>query len=270
MVSFDTGRPSVFSRGDLTLAHGVRLHYLHQGPKAGPAIVLLHGFSDSSFSFSRVMPLLPAELRVVAPDLRGHGNSERPLVGYRMTDMAQDVVQLMDALGVPSAIVVGHSMGSFVAQAMADRSPKRVSQLVLLASAAKADNAGLRELRTVVEGLSDPVDAEFVRAFQYSCIAKDVPDSFMEAAIANSRRMPASVWKQVINGLVEYRPVTPRPLVPTLVLGGDRDAVFSVAEQMELAADYPNSTLRLMEGIGHTLHWEDPDRFVTELLKFAK
>ena len=61
------------SFADVALGNGVRLHYARQGPPDGPAIILLHGYSDSSFSFSRVMPLLPPELRVIAPDLRGHG-----------------------------------------------------------------------------------------------------------------------------------------------------------------------------------------------------
>ena len=61
---------------------------------------MIHGYSDSWFSFSRVLPLLPPELRVIAPDMRGHGDSERPPSGYRIADMADDVIRLMDALNV--------------------------------------------------------------------------------------------------------------------------------------------------------------------------
>src|SRR5690349_5087605 len=100
---------SAISLADVTLANGVRLHYRHQGPSIGPAIVLLHGYSDSSLSFARVMPLLPSEQRVIAIDLRGHGDSDKPDDGYSITTMADDVVQVMEALKVPSAVVVGHS-----------------------------------------------------------------------------------------------------------------------------------------------------------------
>lgn len=249
---------------------GARLHYVDQGPANGPAMIFLHGYSDSSFSFSRVLPLLPNDVRAVAPDMRGHGLSERPAIGYRITDLASDVLRLMDDLALRTATVVGHSMGSFVAQAIAERAPDRVSRLVLVGSAPDADNAGVRGLRTEVEALTDPVDAGFVRAFQYGSIAKPVPEAFMETAIANSCRMPARIWKQVLQGLMEFRPSKPRPGVKTLVLGGNRDSVFSVSEQMAVASDYPNGTLRMFEGIGHTLHWEDPDRFVSELLQFAR
>jgi non-heme chloroperoxidase len=271
MVHFAIAAPAPpMSFGDVTLANGVRLHYAHQGPADGRAVVLLHGYSDSSFSFSRVMPLLPPELRVIAPDLRGHGHSARPATGYRIDDLAADVIAMMDTLEIPGAAIVGHSMGSFVAQAIAECAPHRVSKLVLLGSAAVADNAGIRELRKEVASLTDPVSEPFVHAFQYGTIAKGVPSSFMESSIAVSRRMPAHIWRKVLHGLMAHRPKYPRPTVQTLVLGGKLDSVFSVDEQRALASEYRNVELRLVDGIGHTLHWEDPDRFVALLLSFLK
>jgi len=253
----------------VALGNGVHLHCVRQGPPDGPAIILLHGYSDSSFSFSRVMPLLPPELRVIAPDLRGHGHSARPANGYRIGDFAGDVLRMMDLMSVPEATIVGHSMGSFVAHAIAERAPQRVSRLILLGSAPVADNPGMRELRRDVRSLTDPVDLWFVRAFQYSTIAAPVPAAFMESAILNSCRMPAYVWKKALQGLLEYRPRTPRPDVRTLVLGGDRDEVFSADEQSALAREFKSAELVTVDGIGHTLHWERPQRFVDELLRFA-
>jgi len=107
------------SFAEIALGNGIHLHYARQGPADGPVIILLHGYSDSSFSFSRVMPLLPPELRVIAPDLRGHGHSARPVNGYRIGDLAGDVLRMMDLMSIPEALTVGHSMGSFVAQAIA-------------------------------------------------------------------------------------------------------------------------------------------------------
>ena len=271
MVHFvGTALSPPISFADVYLANGVRLHYSHQGPRFGPAIVLLHGYSDSSFSFSRVMPLLPTELRVIAPDLRGHGHSDRPAIGYRITDMADDVVQMMDALRVPTATIVGHSMGSFIAQAIAERAPGRVTSLVLLGSAPSCDNVVVRGMREAVDALTDPVDLEFVREFQYSTVALPVPESFMDAAIANSRRMPARVWKRVLAGLLEFQPRPPRPRVRTLVLGGRKDAVFSALEQTALARQFPDARLQLVEQVGHALHWEQPQTFVDALLRFAR
>ena len=260
----------LMSFGDVRLANGVRLHYAHQGPRYGPAIVLLHGWSDSSFSFSRVMPLLPSELRVIALDLRGHGHSDRPASGYLIPQLADDVVQAMDALRVPSAVVVGHSMGSFVAQAIAERAPERVTSLVLMGSAPSANNAAVRQLRGEVEMLTDPVDPGFVRGFQYGSVALPVPDAFMEAAIAVSGRMPARVWKRALTALLAFAPRPSRPHVRTLVLGGKKDAVFSAAEQTTLARQFRNARLELYDDVGHSPHWERPQEFVDSLLRFTK
>ena len=251
------------------LSNGVTLHYASQGPATGPAVIMLHGYSDSWFSFSRILPLLPPDLRVIAPDLRGHGDSERPTNGYGIADMADDVLRLMDVLAVPKAVLIGHSLGSFVVRKAFELAPDRVSRLVLTGSALKADNDGMRELQRAVNELTDPVDEGFVREFQMSTIAAPVPQPFLEAVIANSRRMPARIWKAVIQGLIDFEPAVLRPSVRALVLGGREDAVFSRNEQMVLARQFPRGELQLLDGVGHTLHWEQPAMFVRALQRFG-
>jgi len=81
--------------------------------------------------------------------------------------------------------------------------------------------------------------------------------------------MPARVWKAVIQGLIEFEPTLLRPPVPTLVLGGREDTVFSATEQMVLARQFPLGELHLMDGIGHSLHWEQPAMFVRALARFG-
>jgi non-heme chloroperoxidase len=272
MVSFspavDLPAPATSLR-DVRLSNGITLHCATQGPETGPAVVLLHGFSDSWFSFSRVLPLLPAEMRVVAPDLRGHGDSERPRLGYRIADFADDVVRLMDAMDIQKAVLVGHSMGSFIARKVYELAPERIARLVLVGAGPDARNAGVMHLKAAVMALVDPVDEQFVRDFQMSCINGPVPQPFMEAAIANSRRMPARIWQAALEGLIECQFNLTRPDVRTLVLGGREDAVFSPTEQMVLARQFPRGELHLIEGIGHTLHWEQPATFVSALLRFG-
>ena len=117
----------------IKLKTGVRLHYAVQGNADGEPIIMLHGYSDSWFSFSRVMPLLDRKYRVYVLDQRGHGKSDQPSSGYALQDLARDVVAFMDAKGIQRATVIGHSMGSFVAQHVAATAPARVQRLVLLA-----------------------------------------------------------------------------------------------------------------------------------------
>jgi pimeloyl-ACP methyl ester carboxylesterase len=254
------------SEGDIRLPSGVRLRYREQGPAGGRAVLLLHGYGDSSFSWSRVLPLVPADWRVVTIDHRGHGASDRPASGYAIEDFATDALQAMEALGLKDAAVVGHSMGSFVARRMAERAPDRVIRLVLLGSGPSGDNAVVRDLLTTVSLLSDPVDPAFVRDFQMGTVARPVPAAFMEQIIANSRAVPAHVWKAALTGIVSYRPGPVR--MPTLVVGGDADGVFSKAEQEQLAKDIPGASLDLAPGIGHAFNWEDPEGFVASLRRF--
>ena len=254
-------------RAEVRLASGIRLKYVQQGPPDGPAVVMLHGYSDSSFSFSRVLPLMPAHLRVVAIDQRGHGDSDRPDGGYSVNMLANDALMVMDALGITRATVVGHSMGSFVARRIAEIAPARVRRLVLIGTGPSLQKDSLAALRTAIEVLVDPVDEGFIRDFQRSTLFRPVPDRFFEQVVAESRKLPARVWKAVMENLWHHHP---RPSIdcPTDVLGGEQDAVFSVEEQAAVYGVSQRGTLHLEPYVGHALHWEAPERFVA--LAFAK
>lgn len=260
MVTFATVEPR-YDMGSVVLPGRVRLSYVHGGPDDGPAVIMLHGTSDSSFSFSRVLPLMPAHLRVIAVDQRGHGNSDHPAFGYSMDAFASDLLALMDALRIDRAIVVGHSMGSFIARSAAERAPDRIARLVLIGSAITPRNAVIRQLLTITESLSDPVDEGFIRDFQASTMRRPVPPAFFEQVVADSKKLPARVWRQSIAGLWDYRPQWPITC-PTTILGGELDAVFSADEQAELFVSTERSTLHLEPGVGHALHWEAPEKFI--------
>jgi len=93
------------------LAAGPRLRYAEQGDRTGEAIIFLHGYTDSWYSFSRVLPMLSPEYHAFAIDERGHGESERPECCYTVDDFAADVDASMDAVGIEEATVIGHSGG---------------------------------------------------------------------------------------------------------------------------------------------------------------
>jgi pimeloyl-ACP methyl ester carboxylesterase len=243
---------------DVTLASGVRLHYAERGPADGPVVLMLHGYSDSWFSFSTVLPLMPTDLRVIVPDQRGHGDSDRPADGYSIDDFASDAIALLDALQVKQAVIVGHSLGSRVALRVAERTPGHVTRLVLVGSTISFRNDVVADLRREVDGLSDPVDPEFVRAFQLSTIFQPISDAFFARAVEDSRKLPARVWKGVMAGIWNDVPGTRGVRVPTLILAGGEDAVFSVAEQRALADALPGAQFRLLQDVGHAVHWENP------------
>jgi non-heme chloroperoxidase len=252
------------------LPSGLRLHVAEKGSQDGQAVLMLHGYADSWFSYSRILPLLRGDLRVIVPDQRGHGESDRPASGYAPDHFAEDAIQLLDTLGVRKAVVVGHSMGSFIGRKIAVMAPERVEGLVLIGSAATARNTTTRQLFEEVELIADPVGTDFVRAFQSSTIHRPVPAAFFEQIVAESLKLPARVWKAVLSGLLaaDSEPDLARIRCPVLILGGDRDGVFSREEQEHLATRIPGAILKISPEIGHDPQWEAPDDVALDLLAF--
>ena len=108
----------------------VKLHYLESG--FGDVIVLLHGWPHTSHGWRHVMPKLSQKYRVIAPDLRGLGDSSRPASGYDNASVGKDVIELMDSLGAQEFSLVGHDWGGPVAFAMTLLARKRVKKLALV------------------------------------------------------------------------------------------------------------------------------------------
>jgi non-heme chloroperoxidase len=185
------------------LSTGVRLHYAERGNPSGEAIVFLHGYSDSWFSFSRVLPLLSPSYHAFALTQRGHGDSDKPQCCYTPDDFAADVDAFMEALGIEEATVVGASTGALFAQRVALSYPHRVRRLVLVAAQTPVHELeALSGLREEVRALEDPVPPEFVREFQKSTIYHPVPQEFLEAAISESLKLPARVWRDYLEQAV--------------------------------------------------------------------
>ena len=120
---------SGFAHHTMTL-EGVRLHYVTAG--SGDAVVLLHGWPQTWYEWRRIMPALAARYTVIAPDMRGLGDSSRPLTGYDKRTIANDIYQLVRKLGFGKIFLVGHDWGGPVAYAYACAHPDDVRKLVIL------------------------------------------------------------------------------------------------------------------------------------------
>jgi pimeloyl-ACP methyl ester carboxylesterase len=196
--------------------------------------------------------------RLIAFDLRGHGDSDKPEGGYSIADFTQDLLLFMDALELDRADLVGHSLGSFIARSFAAGHASRVNRLVLIGSAASAaGNATLLEIKPLIDAIKDPLDRDFVRRFQET--ANPVPTDFMDMIISESMKVPARVWRAVFSGLLEadQRPILHAVTAPTLMMWGNLDAVFTRRDQEELLSRIPDSRLKEFDA-GHALHWEKP------------
>src|SRR6185503_9297980 len=252
------------------LKTGVRLRYAYTGDPSGTPVILLHGYGDSWFSFSRLLPLLDKKYRVYIPDQRGYGESDRPVGGYALQQFAADVVAFMDAMNVKEAAIVGHSMGSFIAQHVAAEAPQRVSRLVLIGSATKIRNNVVSDLNREISALTDPLPEKFVRDFQASVSYRPVPAEFFEGIVKESMKSPARVWREVMTEMlspdsdVELKKIKN----PTLIIWGDKENIFPRSEQDMLAASLRNSVLKVYPDIGHAPVWECPEQVAKDLQEF--
>src|SRR5918993_1476774 len=257
------------------LEAGLRLHYAEQGDPTGEAIVFLHGYSDSWFSFSRVLPLLSAEYHAFALTQRGHGDSDKPECCYTPDDFAADIDAFMDAVGLEKATVVGASTGALFAQRVVLSYPRRVSRLVLVGAQTPANEANemVLGLQEEVRALEDPVPPEFVRAFQEGTIHQPVPQEFLDTVVSESLKLPARVWRDYLEGAVlsidqDYVLPLRKIDVPTLILWGEQDSLFPREEQERLAVAIPGATLKVYPETGHAVHWDRPEWVVRDLEAF--
>jgi non-heme chloroperoxidase len=257
------------------LATGPRLHYAEQGDRTGEAIVFLHAYVDSWFSYSRVLPLLSPEYHAFAPDQRGHGDSDKPECCYTVDDYAADVDAFMEVVGIEETTLVGDSSGGLIAQRVALDYPQRVSRLVLIGSPTTlVNNETVVELgKEMLATLEDPIPLEFVREFVLGTIHNPVPEEFLAGAVSESLKVPARVWRDYMEGVVLTVDDTARLGeigAPTLILWGEQDALLPREEQERRAAAILNATLRVYPETGHLAHWVRPEWVVRDLEEFMK
>jgi non-heme chloroperoxidase len=261
----------MLSEQAIRLPNGVTLRYVEQGPAGAIPIILLHGFPDSWRSYETVMAHLPPSIRVIAPSQRGFGSSDKPVMGYHPRDLAADLAEFMNLRRIPEAIVAGHSMGALVAQRLALDFPDRVAGLVLIGTfKSQADNAELREMIASLDTMKDPVDADLVHAFQASTIAQHVPEKFFATILAESARVPIHVWRAVLKAILPYDDFAELPKIsaPSMLCWGERDGFSTYEQRQEIAQAIAGTELRVYAGAGHSLQWEEPQRFAADLVSF--
>jgi pimeloyl-ACP methyl ester carboxylesterase len=258
------------TNGRLQLATGIATGYTEDGdPDGRPALLLLHAWAESRYSFARLVPLLPPWLRTIAVDLRGHGDGDKPPTGYGLASLAADVVAAMDALDLPSAVLVGSSSGGYVAQQVAGDAPRRVAGLVL--AGAPRDLRGHPSFADEIAALTDPVDRDWARRFVTGLTrAQSLPGWYVEHRVADALRLPAATWRATFEGLCASEPPTERgPIaVPALVVSGEDDELLDLGQTAALVADLPGARWLRYPDTGHCVLWEQPARLAADITDF--
>jgi len=257
----------------IKLPSGVTLQYVTQGRADGQPVVLLHGIGDSWRSFELLLSHLPDSYRAFAISMRGHGWSDAPATGYLLRDYAADIAAFMEQLNLRNVTLVGHSLGSFVAQAVAVEDRGRVAKLVLIGSGpgGLSSPAARSEAQQMFRGVGASVDPAFARDFQASTVAGPIPAAFMERMYEQIVRAAPHMWAATAEGIYnpELASALTRVKAPALLIWGDQDSMLARAEQDGLLARLPNARLVVLEGRSHAPHWEDPQRVANELIAFV-
>jgi pimeloyl-ACP methyl ester carboxylesterase len=261
----------------ISLPNGQRVAYVEWGNPKGAPVVLLHGFTDTSRSWTQVLPSL-SNFRVIVVDQRGHGAASKPECCYALADYAYDVKLLMDALKLERASVAGHSLGSMIALEFAATYPARIDKLVLAGATGLAPITYGDWLSSGALSVADKPDyengflAEWVGAA--SPAPSDGPTSvdeiFLGYVVSELRETPASVWRGVARELLD-RPVArlaPYVSVSTFIMAGGKDDLFHAEHQAALRAALPQAEYREFEGLGHNLIWETPETVGPALAEF--
>jgi pimeloyl-ACP methyl ester carboxylesterase len=266
--------------------HGHEVRY--RGGGSGPVLVLIHGMAGSSVTWEPVLGALTKSFTVVAPDLPGHGESDKPRGDYSLGAHASSVRDLLLALGHERATIVGQSFGGGVAMQLAYQHPERCERIVLVSSGGLgqevalllraltlpgaehvmpiACNGRVRDAGTAVTGFLDrlglrPVPAVTEMWRSYASLS----DGATREAFQHTLRSVVDLHGQRVSA--EDRLYLAAD-VPTLIVWGDRDPIIPLAHGVHAHELIPGSRLEVFEGSGHFPHCEQPERFVALLEDF--
>ncbi len=268
--------------------HGHRRAYVRMG--SGPAILLLHGLGCDHTTWNPVLAALARTHTVIAPDLLGHGRSDKPRADYSLGGYANGMRDLLTVLGIDRVTVVGHSFGGGVAMQFAYQYPERTERLVLVGSGGLGPDVtpAIRAITTpgfqqVMGLLSTPglrhVTTATMRLLARSGVRQlrdldevaDIYDSFKDprtrAAIRHVVRAVVD-WKGQIVTMADRAYLT--EAMPMCVVWGADDLVIPVAHASNASALAPTARVEIIADAGHFPHKDHPERFVRIVRDFIR
>lgn len=257
-------------------ADGLRLRVLDIGK--GPTMLLVHGLSASSQIWQHVVEDFADRYRVVAPDLPGHGESEKPDAPYTIDFYAGVLRTLARELGIDRAIVAGSSLGGKISIELACWYPRFVQALVLAAPAAQYAR-GLRPFGKAIQALSRPqvmriaLDRSFDQTvFERMHVGHVVRRRLLEArfAAADFPDFARAIARSVGGVLAAESQPLERLTMPVLAIWGRQDKIVPIRRSAELVAAIPHARLRVIERCGHVSMLEHPGEFNRHLDEFLR
>lgn len=261
--------------------NGINLYYEIHGN--GEPLVLIPGLGYDGWMWHKMIMGLAEHFQVISFDNRGSGQSDKPAGPYSAQMLAADVIGMLDAFGITKAHIMGHSMGGFIAQAIAVDYPERVNKLIL-----SATNFGgphhipiTAEAMAVLMDLSgDPID-RLKRGIVISCAPGFVADNpeFVEYWVDYRVQHPIdpagyqaqlAIGLSLISEAASFEHKLERVNAPALILFGKHDKVVPPGNAELLAGKLTNSKIEILDGAGHFFPFETPEEANAAVVRFLK
>lgn len=280
--------------GTYVETNGIRLYVLQDGPEDGPLVILLHGFPEFSYSWRKLMPRLAAAgYRTWAPDQRGYNLSDKPggLESYRLDELVDDVIGLIDAAGTDRAILVGHDWGAGVAWRAAMRYPERIARMVVMnVPHGKVMQQFIRgNVRQLLKSWymfffqlpwlpERMLAAGSCRALARLMTNTSRRGTFSEDDLAHYRQawnQPGALhsmlnWYRAYIRRAPTLRVNPRVTVPTLLIWGKRDVALS-SDMAQPSIDLcDEGRLEFIDEATHWVHHDEPERVARLVSEFLE
>ena len=262
---------------------GLRLHVREWGRPDGPPILFIHGWSQSHLCWARqYQSELADEFRLVAYDLRGHGMSEAPLEPDHYTEgrlWADDLAAIIEQLGLDRPVLVGWSYGGFIiCDYVRAHGQDRIAAADFVAGAVKLGPAafgtliGPGFLDHFADATSDdlPTNIRGMRGLVSAFPAKPFPPDDVETLLCSSMTVPARIRANLAAREIDGDDALRALDIPLLVTQGRADTVVLPAMAEHVLATCPTAESSWYEGVGHTAHLEQPERFNRELAELTR
>lgn len=257
--------------------NGTTINYTERGLPNGLPVIFIHGFPFSHAMWEPQMLALPNDIRAIAYDVRGHGDSDVGDGHYMIEFFVDDLIALLDHLVIQRAVLCGLSMGGYIALRAIERNPERVKGLILCDTRSEADtNEGkLKRAASVIAIKRDGVKtfaANFVRAvfapatFQKNPAAIDRIRSIIEAT------SPIALCSTLIAmaARTDTTPSLPRIAVPTLIMVGEHDAITPPSASRAMSDHIAGAEMHIIPDAAHMSNLENPAVFNENLIAFLK
>ena len=254
-----------------SLANGIKLHYKEYSTSGRP-LLFIHGITSSHNSWGDIPTEFIQDYNVISIDLRGHGLSEKPDSGYRWReDYAKDISDFISTSLNQATVLVGHSLGASVSAAVAEKSPDLVRSLILEDPPAFVHD----DFKAIQLRFSETIETKKLKSLDrvnYLMETMDISRESAEIRSENLEMMSVNVILELLNGSTTYdsRTVFPKINCPTLVILGDPvlGGVVDLSSRDLLASLLPKSKILQWTGVGHGIHSDMPEKFLSEIKSF--